>query len=170
MPFHVARGARGTGDESATVERRTFLPSYNICGSRSVIVTRGMTRARRSFPTRTIRTTNFSCFYTHIYIYSFSKVVFFPRDGKFASFCFVRRRTHRGSFAVPPSPRIVESSVDHSHFMRCGACCFLRGICVLRGYSIIRAASRSLRLRLRHLVPKILSGRENALPLRFLSL
>lgn len=31
--------------------------------------------------------------------------------------------------------------------MRCGACCFLRGICVLRGCSIICTASRSPLLR-----------------------
>lgn len=31
-----------------------------------------------------------------------------------------------------------------SHFIRCGACCFLRGICVLRKCSDIRAVSSSL--------------------------
>lgn len=38
--------------------------------------------------------------------------------------------------------------------MRCGACCFLRGICVLRECSIIRAASSSPRLRLRSVGPQ----------------
>lgn len=37
--------------------------------------------------------------------------------------------------------------------MRCGACCFLRGICVLRECSIIRAASSSFRLSCDRLVP-----------------
>lgn len=31
----------------------------------------------------------------------------------------------------------------HLHFIRCGACCFLRGICVLRRCSILSVASRS---------------------------
>jgi len=45
--------------------------------------------------------------------------------------------------------------------MRCGACCFLRGICVFRGYSLIRVASSSLRLRLRSVGPQKSGGREH---------
>lgn len=42
----------------------------------------------------------------------------------------------------------------YSHFIRCGACCFLRGICVLRGCSIICMASRSSLLKLGRSDPK----------------
>jgi len=45
--------------------------------------------------------------------------------------------------------------------MRCGACCFLRGICVFRGYSLIRVASSSLRLRPRSVGPQKSGGREH---------
>jgi len=45
---------------------------------------------------------------------------------------------------LPPRSIAKFRSVN-SHFMRCGACCFLRGICVLRECSIIRAASSSFR-------------------------
>lgn len=65
---------------------------------------------------------------------------------------FERYSTHRfsiGSIGKLPLRFTVVSllgnfafrSVD-SHFMRCGACCFLRVICVLRECSIIRAVSR----------------------------
>jgi len=59
---------------------------------------------------------------------------------------FPRRDQAGGAWrSIVTDHRLRMDSVD-SHFMRCGACCFLRGICVFRGYSLIRVVSRSLRL------------------------